>query len=96
MGRRLADHGQTAAAGGEGFLSILAAIAESLEPAMSIEAISFRDGTMTLELITPNISYLEAFDQRLTGSGQFALDVQTTQEGSDGSLNARVRIVAQS
>jgi hypothetical protein len=95
MGRRLADYGQPISAGGEGFLTTLAAVAESLDSAMSIDGIGYRDGIMTLELITPNVGYLDNFDQRLTETGRFALDIQNTVPDSNGSLSSRVRIVSQ-
>jgi general secretion pathway protein L len=95
MGRRLANFGQPTAAGGQGFLSTLAAVAGSLDDSMSIEGIDYRDGVLTLELTAPNVGYLDVFDQRLTETGEFALDIQNTVPDADGSLSSRVRIVAQ-
>ena len=92
MGRRLADSGQTALGSGDGFLSTLTAVAELLDDAMSIDAISYRDQVMVLDLITPDVSYLEAFDQRLTQDDQFALDIQNTSPERDGSVSSRIRI----
>jgi general secretion pathway protein L len=95
MGRRLAGSGQSTTAGGQGFLSMLAAVAGSLDAAMSIEGIGYRDGVLTLELIAPNVGHLDGFDQRLSEGGRFALDIQNTVPDEDGSLSSRVRIVAQ-
>jgi general secretion pathway protein L len=95
MGRRLADFGQTAAGGSDGFLTMLAAVARSLDDRMSIDGIGYRDGVVTLDLIAPNVGYLDVFDQRLTETGEFALDIQNTVPDSDGSLSSRVRIVGQ-
>jgi hypothetical protein len=95
MGRRLADSGQSTTAGGQGFLSMLAAVAGSLDAAMSIEGIGYRGGVLTLELIAPNVGHLDGFDQRLSEGGRFALDIQNTVPDEDGSLSSRVRIVAQ-
>lgn len=95
MGRRLNDSGQVASASGQGFLPMLSAVAAMLDDAMSINQIGYRDGTLTLDLITPNVSYLNAFDQRLTESGQFALDIDNASPEADGSVSSMVRIVAQ-
>lgn len=95
MGRRLASFGQATSASGQDFLSTLSAVAGSLDQAMSIEGIGYREGVLTLELIAPNVGYLDAFDQRLTETGEFALDIQNTVPDADGSLSSRVRIVAQ-
>jgi general secretion pathway protein L len=93
MGRRLADAGQTSASGGRGFLSMLADVATSVGESISISGISYRDRIMTLEVVTPNASYLDAFRQRLSDGGAYAFDTQNSVTQRDGSLQARVRIV---
>ena len=95
MARRLADSGQTATSASDGFLLTLAAVADALDGAMSIDAISYRDQVMVLDVITPNVSYLEAFDQRLTQSDEFALEIQNTSPEADNTLSSRMRIQAQ-
>jgi type II secretion system protein L len=94
MGRRLANYGQSAASAGSGFLATLAAIAAAVDDAMMIDSISYRDRAVTLELITPNATYLDAFDQQLTGSNEFTLEPQNTTNEPDGSIRVRMRVVA--
>lgn len=94
MGRRLADSGQMASGSSQGFLSALAAVAGAVGDAMTINGISYRDRIMTLEVVTPNASYLEAFSQRLTDSGDFAFELQNSVTESDGSRQSRIRIMA--
>jgi len=94
MGRRLTEHGQTVAGGGDTFLSMLAAIAETIGDEIAINRVSYLDHIMTLELITPNISSIDAFDLRLTESNGLTLEVQTSTTERDGNMRARLRIVA--
>jgi general secretion pathway protein L len=96
MGRRLADAGQATTGGGRGFLSMLADVANSVGESISISGISYRDRIMTLEVVTPNASYLDAFRQRLTDGGTYAFDTQNSVTQRDGGLQARVRIVESS
>jgi len=92
MGRRLAGAGQSAASGETGFLALLSAVAETIDPAMTIRNLSYRDQSLTLELNTPNATYLDAFDQRLSERGRFAVAPQNTTNERDGSLTVRLRI----
>lgn len=94
MGRRLTSYGQSAASGGSGFLASLSAIASAVDDAMTINSISYRDRAVTLELITPDATYLDAFDQKLTGSNDFALEPQNTTNEPDGGIRVRMRVVA--
>ena len=93
MGRRLTEHGQAVSGGGGAFLSMLAAVAEAIGDENAINRVSYLDQIMTLELITPSISNLDAFDLRLTEDERFALEVQTSTTERDGSLRARLRIL---
>ena len=42
----------------------------------------------------PNATYLDAFDQKLTGSNDFALEQQNTTNEPDGGIRVRMRVVA--
>jgi type II secretion system protein L len=94
MGRRLADYGESASSGGAGFLATLSAIAGAVDSAMRIDSISYRDRAVTLEMTAPNATYLDAFDQQLTGSDRFALEPQNTTNEPDGGIRVRLRILA--
>ena len=94
MGRRLADIGQAASSGGQGFLSMLAAVAGSVGDSMTISGIGYRDRVMTLEVVTPDASYLDAFGQRLRTDGTLAFELQNSVRAPDGGLQSRVRIAA--
>jgi general secretion pathway protein L len=97
MARRLSDAGQgVTGGGGQGFLGMLGAIAESAGDAMTITGISYRDRVMTLEVLVPNASYLEAFGQRLGAGAAYAHEVQNSVSQPDGGLQSRVRVVATS
>ena len=65
----LADAG--AGASGETFLSTLAAVAQSRNPASRIEALSYRNRTMDLQLLAANVAALDQFRTDLGQTQRF-------------------------
>jgi general secretion pathway protein L len=86
---RLAAVGETAAS--SGFLSALAALADSELAGGSIEALSYRNRVLDLQLTAPGVTQIEAFAQGVGGNGRFVARIQST-NSSDTGVQGRVQI----
>jgi general secretion pathway protein L len=86
---RLAAVGETAASAG--FLSTLAVLADSELEGGAIEALSYRNRVLDLQLTVPSVMQLDAFAQRIGGSGRFVANIQSTNP-SDTGVQGRVQI----
>jgi type II secretory pathway component PulL len=87
--RRLAAFGEQPAAS-TGFLSTLAVLAES-EIGGRIEALSYRNRVMDLQLTVPSVMQLDAFAQRIGDDGRFVARIQSTNPNETG-VEGRVQI----
>ena len=92
MQRRLSDAGQPVSTGQENFLSALAVVADAASPDMQIEALSYRNKVMDLELVLPGVSALDEFDQRVASSARFELRLLTNTP-EDSGIKSRVQVV---
>lgn len=87
--QRLNDNGATAT---EDFLSTLAAIAAARNSDLRIDAMSYRNRTMNLQLVAPNVVTLEDFSRTLEETRRFDVEIEGTSTLDDGT-EGRVRIV---
>jgi general secretion pathway protein L len=86
---RLAALGEQSAASA-GFLSTLVVLAES-EVDGRIEALSYRNRVMDLQLTVPSVMQLDAFAQRIGDDGRFVARIQSTNPNETG-VQGRVQI----
>lgn len=83
--RRLAASGDSSAATTSPvFLAILAAVAEARDPASRIEALTFSNGVTNLRIIAPDVPTLDGFAREMARSGQFQVNIQSANPGTDG------------
>jgi general secretion pathway protein L len=90
--RRLAASGQTSAGASRDFLETLAAIASSQGPKSRIEAMSYRNAIMDLQLVVPDVPALDAFVESVERSKRYEVNIQSTTPGQDG-VEGRVQVV---
>jgi general secretion pathway protein L len=79
---RLRDAGATR---GEGFLSTLAAIAVARPPGTRIDGLSYRNGTMDLQLVAPDLSALDEFTKQLQSTGRFNPVLESSSQKDTGT-----------
>jgi general secretion pathway protein L len=94
MLRRFDRSGQTAATSGSGYLQTQSVIAEAGGNALSIQAMTYRSGVLTLDFLAPSVPFVETFAQAIAGSGRYQVRDQTTTAEADG-VKARMSIVTQ-
>lgn len=92
VSRRLGGSARSASAGRRSFFEALAAVAASQAPQSRIEALSYRNDVMDLQLVVPDVSALNAFVQDVQRSKQFEVHIQSTNPGKDG-VEGRVQVV---
>ncbi|MBN1237162.1 MAG: hypothetical protein JXB36_01610 [Gammaproteobacteria bacterium] len=89
---RLSQSGMLEDSGADGFLTALTAVAESHGPNSRIEAMSFRNRVMDLQVIVPDVPALDRFAQQIEGSGRFEVAIQSANPGDSG-VEGRVQLV---
>jgi type II secretory pathway component PulL len=94
MQRRLNEAGQTASGAGGGWLASLAAVAEFADDGLAIERIDYRNRVMALEVVATSVPHLDAFDRRLTETGRFAVEIQSTRDEDGGGYRSRLQVMA--
>ncbi len=87
--------GSNAASATEDFLSTLAAIAGARAAEMRIDALSYRNNVMDLQLLVPNVGALESFSQALEQTRRFEVQIETTNRRDDVT-EGRLRIAGAS
>jgi type II secretory pathway component PulL len=90
--RRLAAAGAQPSRGGESFLTTLAVVAESTTGDNRIEALSYRNRVMDLQLAVPSVALLDAFAQRVSDSDRFDVRIQSANT-NDSGVDGRLQIV---
>jgi len=91
--RRLAaSGGSSAGESGPIFLATLVAVAEARDPASRIEALSFRNGVTDLRVIAPDVPALDSFARDMARSGQFQVNIQSANPGTDG-VEGRLQVL---
>jgi general secretion pathway protein L len=91
MQQRLAAAGQQASLGQESFLTTLAAVAESTVADSRIEALSYRNRVMDLQLVVPSVPLLDQFVQGVAAGERFEVRIQSANP-SDAGVEGRVQI----
>jgi type II secretion system protein L len=76
----------------EDFLSTLAAIAGAREPDMRIEALSYRNRAMGLQLVVPDVPALDSFSRALEQTRRFDVEIEAANQVETGT-EGRLRIV---
>ena len=91
--RRLAAAGESSAtATGSVFLATLVAVAEARDPASRIEALSFRAGVTNLRVLVADVPTLDGFAREMARSGQFQVNIQSANQGTDG-VEGRLQVL---
>lgn len=91
--RRLAASGQASTGSDRDFLETLAAVASSQGGAKSrIQAMSYRNAIMDLQVVVPDVPTLDAFVESVERSNRYQANIQSTTPGKDG-IEGRVQVV---
>lgn len=90
----VADSGG-AVTGGPGFAAAMSALttAFSETPNIKMETLGYRNGTMDLQLIAPNVDALDQLRQRVTEGGRFDANIQSANPDKD-VIKGRMQITA--
>jgi general secretion pathway protein L len=83
--------GASAGPGTEDFLSTLAAIAAARAPETRIDALSYRNRAMNLQLVVPDTSSLEALSRGLEDTRRFSVVIESNSRGDSG-VEGRLRV----
>lgn len=90
--RALSQAGLEASAGAqESFLSTLAAMAENRDPKTRIEALSYRNSVMDLQVMVPTIPSLDTFAHKMGDTQRFKVSIQSATP-SDKGVEGRIQI----
>lgn len=84
--------GSSAGTATEDFLSTLTAIANARNPEMRIDALSYRNRAMDLQLVVPNVTALDALSRELEQTRRFDVEIQAANPVDSGT-EGRLRIV---
>lgn len=87
--RRL--RGVGVSAGGESFLSTLGAVAAARSPATRVDALSYRNGAMDLQIVAPDIPALDQFTQHLKETRRFTPVLESSSQNGE-VVEGRVKI----
>lgn len=75
----------------ETFLSTLAAVAEARDQAMRIDALSYRNRVMDLQLVAGSVDELDAFARSLEQTKRFAPKIESANQ-NEGGVEGRLQI----
>ena len=89
--RRLQKVPGSGAAASAAFLDTLAAIAQSRAADLTIDALSYRNSVMDLQLVANNVSTLDDFARALQDTRHYAAKIEST-TNSDKGVEGRVQI----
>jgi general secretion pathway protein L len=89
VGQRLRADTGTAT---EDFLSTLAAIAGARDPEIRIDALSYRNRAMNVQLIAPSVPAIDAFSREIEDTRRFSVELEATNPLESGT-EGRLRIV---
>jgi general secretion pathway protein L len=76
----------------ESFLTTLAAVATARDADTRVDALSYRNRALDLQLIAPNVPTLDEFSRELEQTRRFDVAIEATNQGDEGT-EGRVRIV---
>ena len=81
-----------AGAGGDDFLSTLAAISTARDSAMHIDALSYRNRILDLQLLAASVPALDEFARGLEQTKRFNAEIQAANQ-KDNGIEGRIRVV---
>jgi len=81
-----------AGGGGEDFLSTLAAVSAARDSAMHIDALSYRNRILDLQLLAASVPALDEFARGLEQTKRFGAEIQAANQ-KDNGIEGRVRVV---
>ncbi|MEO8465234.1 MAG: type II secretion system protein GspL [Gammaproteobacteria bacterium] len=81
-----------AGAGGDEFLSTLAAVSAARDSAMHIDALSYRNSILDLQLLAASVPALDEFARALEQTKRFDAEIQAANQ-KDNAIEGRVRVV---
>lgn len=87
--------GATANGSSESFLSTLAAIAAARPPDARVDALSYRNRALDLQLIVPSVSALDEFSRSLEQTRRFEVEIEAANQSQAGT-EGRLRIAGAS
>ncbi len=90
MQKRLVD--SATGAGGEDFLSTLAAVSAARDSAMHIDALSYRNRILDLQVLAASVPALDEFARGLEQTKRFDAEIQAANQKDTGT-EGRIRIV---
>jgi general secretion pathway protein L len=93
--RQLSDAGAVSASAGETFLSTLSTVAEFRTDRSLIEALSYRNSIMDLQIVVPDVPALDAFAQQIVDTERFVARIQSANAGDSG-VEGRIQVVGAS
>ena len=79
----------------EDFLSTLAAVAVARDPEMRMDALSYRNRAMNLQLVAPDLATIDAFSRELEQTRRFAVVLESN-TAVEGGTEGRLRIAGAS
>jgi general secretion pathway protein L len=92
MQRRLSQAGQASTESGAGFLGMLATVAEAVGNGAALEALSYRNSVLDLEVVVADVTALDALSQQVSSSGRFSVRLLTNTPEAEG-LKSRIQVV---
>ena len=92
MQRRLTGEAQ-GGAGVSRFLDILAAVARASGDAVRVDLLDFREDVLSMDLIVPDVAFLNTFAEGVAGAGAFEVRVESNTPEGD-LFKTRLRIVS--
>jgi type II secretory pathway component PulL len=84
--------GASAGGAAEDFLTTLTAVATARDAATRVDALSYRNRTMDLQLIAPSVPALDEFSRELEQTRRFAVEIEAANQ-TDAGTEGRIRIV---
>jgi general secretion pathway protein L len=75
----------------EDFLSTLAAVAAARDPQMRMDALSYRNRAMNVQIVAPDLATIDAFSRKLEQTRRFTVVLESN-TAVDGGTEGRLRI----
>ena len=90
--RKLRQQGVSSVDSTEGFLSTLAAVAGARDPQMRMDALSYRNRALNLQVVAPSAAAFAELERKLEGTRRFSVELEANNPVDDGT-EGRLRIV---
>ena len=90
--RRVRQMGSSSVSSTEGFLSTLAAVAAARDPQMRMDALSYRNRALNLQVVAPTAAAFAELERKLEETRRFSVELEANNPVDDGT-EGRLRIV---